>query len=153
MKELLPLFENPSHYIGQEINSVHKSKDIPLKWCLAFPDKYPVGVSYFGHQILYGILNSREDLWAQRVYAPSKQVGNLLKTKNVSLSTLEGDMPLATMDLIGFSITNELCYTTILYMLDLGKLPLLSKDRDNFCPIIIAGGEGVFNPVPLEPFF
>ncbi len=153
MKELLPLFENPSHYIGQEVGSVHKSKDIPLKWCLAFPDKYPVGVSYFGHQILYWILNSKEDIWAQRVYAPSKQVATLLRKKNKALCTLEGDMPLTSMDIIGFSITHELCYTTILYMLDLGNIPILAKHRQDLCPIVIAGGEGVFNPTPLEPFF
>ena len=153
MKGLLPLFENPSHYIGQEINSIHKSRDIPLKWCLAFPDKYPVAVSYFGHQILYWILNSREDIWAQRVYAPSKEVAKILRIKNEVLCTLEGDMPLTSMDIIGFSITHELCYTTILYMLNLGKIPILAKDRTDLCPIVIAGGEGVFNPTPLEPFF
>jgi len=153
MKELLPLFENPSHYIGQEVNSFHKSRDIPLKWCLAFPDKYPVAVSYFGHQILYWILNSKQDIWAQRVYAPSKQVADLLRKKNMPLCTLEGDMPLTSMDIIGFSITHELCYTTILYILDLGNIPLLARERKDLCPIVIAGGEGVFNPTPLEPFF
>ncbi len=153
MKELLPLFQNPSHYLGCELNSIHKSKDIPLKWCLAFPDMYPVGVSYFGHQILYSILNKRKDIWAQRVYAPSKQVAEVLKKHKVPLATLEGDDPLYDMDIIGFSICHELCYTTILYMLELSNIPFFSKDRDEKYPLIIAGGEGVFNPCPIEPFF
>lgn len=153
MKELLPLFQNPSHYLGCEFNSIHKSKDTPLKWCLAFPDMYPVGVSYFGHQILYTILNKRENIWAQRVYAPSKEVGDILKEHKVPLATLEGDEPLLEMDIIGFSISHELCYTTILYMLDLSNIPFYSKDRDETYPLIIAGGEGVLNPCPIEPFF
>ncbi len=152
MKELLPFFTHPSHYIGIELNSVHKSKDIPLKWCLAFPDKYPVGVSYFGHQILYGILNKRKEIWAQRVYAPSTDVGRILKQKKVPLATLEGDIPLLEMDVVGFSITHEMCYTTVLYMLDLAQIPFCSNDRDKRYPLIIAGGEGVLNPAPLERF-
>ncbi len=154
MKELLPLFKNPTHYVGCELNSVHKPKDIPLKWGLAFPDLYPVGVSYFGHQILYNILNTHPRIWAQRVYAPSKEVGEILRQNNVPLATLEGDIPLKELDILGFSITHELCYTTVLYMLDLANIPLYSSKRDNGTyPLIIAGGEGILNPIPMEDFF
>jgi len=153
MKELLPLFKNPTHYLGCELNSVHKSEDTPVKWALAFPDLYPVGVSYFGHQILYWILNKHPDIWAQRVYAPSKEVGEILKKYNTPLATLEGDMPLHLMDVIGFSITHELCYTTILYMLDLANIPFYSEERTDPFPLIIAGGESTFNPNPIRDFF
>ncbi|MBR4741491.1 MAG: TIGR03960 family B12-binding radical SAM protein, partial [Desulfovibrio sp.] len=59
------------------------------------------------------------------------------------------------LDCVGFSITHELCYTNVLYMLDLAQIPLRSANRpDNLqqCPLIIAGGGALLGAEPLTPF-
>ncbi len=38
-------------------------------------------------------------------------------------------------------------------MLDLSRIPLFSKDRDDRFPLIIAGGPSAFNPAPVADFF
>ncbi len=43
-------------------------------------------------------------------------------------------------------------FTNISNILDLGKTPLLSKDRTNDNPLIIAGGPCVYNSEPLADF-
>ncbi len=154
MKELLPFFTQPSHYLGIEYNSVHKDLDkIKLRWALAFPDLYEVGMSYTGQAILYQILNSRTKIWAERVFAPNLQVAKILREDNIPLTSLESDTPLSAFDIVGFSLTHELCYTTILYMLDLAGIPLRSKSRNEDYPLIMAGGGALCNPEPVAPFF
>jgi hypothetical protein len=75
MKELLPLFPRPSQYLGNEINTVHKDPDgIAVHLALAFPDLYDVGMSYLGQKILYELANARDDVWAERVFAPTEEV-------------------------------------------------------------------------------
>ncbi|HMC83849.1 MAG TPA: TIGR03960 family B12-binding radical SAM protein, partial [Candidatus Polarisedimenticolia bacterium] len=46
----------------------------------------------------------------------------------------------------------ELNYTNILTMLDLGGVPLLSRERRDEHPIVIGGGSMAFNPEPLADF-
>lgn len=153
MKELLPLFKQPSHYLGNEINSVHKNpQEVSLRFGLAFPDHYDVGMSYLGQKILYSILNHRQDIWAERVFAPSLQVADILREYQSELCTLESDTPLKKLDVLGFSLTHELCYTTFLYMLDIANIPKKAKDRGENFPFVAAGGS-VFNPEPITEFF
>ena len=154
MKELFSLFPRPSHYLGNEINSVHKDPaSVSVHLALAFPDLYDVGMSYLGQKILYDLVNRQEDFWAERVFAPSEDVASLLKEHGVPLASLESDTPLGDFHVIGFSITHELAYTNILYMLDLAGIPLHAKDRDERFPLIVAGGGCVLNAEPVAPFF
>lgn len=153
MQELLPLLPHPSHYLGNELNSIHKNlEEIRLRWCLAFPDLYEIGMSHLGQKILYHILNNHPQIWAERAFAPHPEAAKILRQFKTPLCSLESDTPLANMDIIGFSITHELSYTTILYMLDLAGIPLYSKERDNQYPIIIGGGGSTYNPEPIAPF-
>ena len=120
MKELLSLLPRPSHYIGTEEGSVHKEPaSVRLHCALAFPDLYEVGMSYLGHKILYTILNNREDIFAERVYAPCRETGRLLREHGVSLATLESDTDIVKTHMFAFAITHELCFTNVLYMLEL----------------------------------
>jgi radical SAM family uncharacterized protein/radical SAM-linked protein len=153
MKRLLPFFVRPSHYLGNEINSVHKDKrEVLVHIALAFPDLYEVGMAYMGQKILYEIVNARAEFWAERVFAPSKEVAEVLRSRNTPLATLESDTPLKNLDCLCFSLTHELAYTNVLYMLDLAKIPLRARERDENCPLVIAGGGGTFNAEPLAPF-
>lgn len=154
VQDLLPFVEQPSQYLGNEINSVHKDHQaIALKVALAFPDLYQIGTSHFGMQILYHILNAQPDICAERVFAPGNDMEAKLRNSGIPLGTLESRTPLANMDIIGFSLLYELNYTNMLTMLDLGGIPFYARDRDDSHPFVIAGGPCTCNPEPVADFF
>jgi len=152
--DILPLVEQPSRYLGTEINRIRKDHDkVRLKFALAFPDLYEIGTSHFGIQILYNILNGREDIAAERVFAPAQDMEEYLKQADIPLMSLESRTPLKRFDIIGFSLLYELNYTNILTILDLAKIPFFAADRDASYPLIIAGGPCTCNPEPVADFF
>ncbi len=154
MKELLPYLPKPSHYLGNEINSVHKSMDaVSVRIGLAFPDMYEVGMSYLGQKILYKQLNDQPDFSAERIFAPSIEAAQIIRKHGETLCTLESDTPLKDLDILAFSLTHELCYTNILYMLDLAQIPFYARNRKGQWPLVIAGGGAVFNAEPVADFF
>ncbi len=158
MKEILSLLPRPSHFLGTEEGSVHKPLGADSLHCaLAFPDLYEVGMSYLGQKILYSVLNKRDDCVAERVFAPLPEAAALLRQYGLPLATLESDTPLARTHLVGFSITHELCYTNMLYMLDLAGIPFWSADRavnDDLSawPVVVAGGGCAVACEPVAPF-
>jgi len=111
-----------------------------VKVLLAFPDVYEVGMSHLGFQILYHILNAREDVGAERVFAPWIDMEKALRARNIHLFSLESRIPIHCFDIIGFSLQYELSFSNVLMMLDLGDIPLLSKERTEHTPLIIGGG-------------
>lgn len=154
VQDLLPFVEQPSQYLGNEINRVHKdARDVELKMALAFPDLYQIGTSHFGMQILYHILNAEKNIFAERVFAPGTDMEAQLRNAGIPLATLESRTPLDKMDIIGFSLLYELNYTNILTLLDLGRIPFYTRERDASFPLIIAGGPCVCNPEPVADFF
>ena len=156
MRELLPLLPKPSRYAGIEDGACRKDPArTRLRLALAFPDTYEVGMSYLGQKILYGIVNAHEGWWAERVMAPDREAGAVLRAHGAPLCTLESDTPLASLHCVSFSITHELCYTNVLYMLDLAGIPLRSAQRSQdltACPLVIAGGGALLSAEPLTPF-
>ncbi len=156
MRSLLPLLPKPSRYAGIEDNACRKDPDkVRLRVALAFPDTYDVGMSYLGQKILYNIVNSHPRWWAERVMAPEREAAEILRAHNTPLATLESDTPLAQTHCLSFSITHELCYTNVLYMLDLAGIPLRTADRPQdlaACPLVIAGGGALLSAEPLTPF-
>ena len=153
MQKLLRLLPKPSHFSGAEWGAVRKNPAcVSARIALAFPDLYEVGMSYLGQKILSEAVNRREEFWAERVYAPPKEAAEVLRAHNAPLCTLESDTPLGEMDALAFHLTHELCYTNVLYMLDLAGLPLWSHERDATHPLVLAGGGCAFNAEPLAPF-
>ena len=154
LTEILPTVSKPTRYLGDELNAVKKDPGNPelIRFALAFPDIYDVGMSHLGLKILYHILNSRDDVWAERVYAPWVDMEKEMRAKGIPLFSLESASPLTEFDIVGFSLQYEMSYTSVLNMLDLARIPLLSADRDESHPLIIAGGPCAFNPEPLSDF-
>ena len=154
MKEFLSLISKPVRYLGQEIHSIRKDPaQVRLKFCLAFPDVYEVGMSHLGIQILYHILNGRGEISCERVFAPWVDMEKVLREKGIPLSSLESSIPLSQFDILGFSLQYELCFTNVLNMLELSHIPFFSRERDERFPLIIAGGPTAFNPAPVADFF
>jgi len=154
LKEILTLVSKPVRYLGGEMNALKKDPaQVRLKFCLAFPDAYEVGMSHLGVQILYHILNGKREISCERAFAPWVDMEKLLREKQVDLCSLESSTPLRDFDIIGFSLQYELSFTNVLNMLDLSGIPFFSKDRDERFPLIIAGGPSAFNPAPVADFF
>jgi len=154
LEEILRRVEKPGRYLGGEWNAVKKEPDrVSAKVALAFPDLYEVGMSYLGQKILYNILNTQPDILAERVFAPWVDFEHELRTKKVRLHSLENRIPLDRFDIIGFSLLYELNFSNILTMLELGRIPQYSRERDLGFPLVIAGGPAAFNPEPVADFF
>jgi len=144
--------EKPARYMGGEIGIVRKD-DPEVRFALAFPDVYEVGMSHLGFQILYRILNACDWLAAERTYAPWPDREAQLRASASPLATLESGTPLGRTDILGFTLQHELSYTNILNMLDMSGIPLLATERTGDWPLVIAGGPCAYNPEPLADFF
>jgi radical SAM family uncharacterized protein len=152
-REFLPFVRRPSRYIGGEINQIKKNlTDCALTVALCFPDTYEVGMSYTGMAVVYEVLNRMDDVAAERVFAPWLDAEQILREKGIPLFSLESRAAISSFDVIGFSLTNELCYTNVLNMLDLAGLPVRSENRSEVDPIIIAGGGMANCCEPIAPF-
>ncbi|MEE9217723.1 MAG: TIGR03936 family radical SAM-associated protein [Acidobacteriota bacterium] len=145
--------DKPARYTGGELHSVVKDlSGIPIKVALAFPDTYEIGMSHLGLKILYGLLNRRDDVAAERVYCPWPDMEREMRARSIPLYTLETHTPVREFDVMGFSLQHELCYTNILTMLELAGIPLRTVERRPADPLIIAGGPVAFCPEPIAEF-
>lgn len=152
-RRLFDKVEKPGRYIGKELNSVMKNTDdIDVRYVFAFPDLYEIGMSHLGMHILYGVLNSIDGVWCERVFSVATDMEERLRTNNLPLFSLESRTPLHEFDFIGFTLQYELSYTNILNIMQLGKIPLRSSDRDENYPIVMMGGPCAYNPEPLADF-
>jgi len=153
LNHVLHRVKTPAQYLGGEVNMVQKDHhSVRGKLCLAFPDTYTIGMSHHGLQILYTLMNSRDDWVCERAFTPWMDMEGELRRADIPLYSLETFTPLADFDVIGYSLQYEICSTNILTMLDLGGIPLRSTGRTMSDPLIIAGGPCAQNPEPIAPF-
>lgn len=152
--EILLKIEKPARYIGNEVNSVNKDvSKVDIRFAMCFPDVYEIGMSHLGIQILYDMLNQREDTYCERVYSPWIDLDKIMREEKIPLFTLESQRPVKECDFLGITLQYEMCYTNILQVLELSQIPLLAVDRDEDCPVVIGGGPCAYNPEPLADFF
>jgi len=150
---LLDQVSKPGRYIGGEPNMIRKDLErVKIRFALAFPEVYEIGMSHNGIRMLYHLLNRIDDVYAERAFAPWVDMGQLLQTKGLPLLSLETQSPLRDFDLVGFSLQAELTYINIPYMLDLSRIPILAEDRSENDPLVCAGGPCTANPEPLANF-
>lgn len=151
---ILKLVSKPGRYCGGEYGSIIKGKEsIKARFAFCFPDSYEIGMSNLGVRILYGALNEEKDIWCERVYAPWVDMEEKMRTYDIPLTAHESGDAVRDFDIVGFTLQYEMCYTNVLNMLDLMKVPLRSADRGEDEPIIIGGGPCAYNPEPIAPFF
>jgi radical SAM family uncharacterized protein/radical SAM-linked protein len=142
----------PGRYIGRELNQIKKDNPF-VRMAICYPDLYEVGMSNNGIRILYDIANSISDVFCERVFAVPDDFEAKIRAMKIPLYTLESYTPLCELDILGFNLAYELLHTNVLQVLDLGYIPMFSKDRGEDHPIVIAGGEAVSNPLPVRDFF
>ena len=143
--------EKPGQYLGNEINSIHK-ESFKARMCLFFPDIYEVGMSNLGIRILYSLMNRVEGFSLERGFAPMEDMENIMRENNIPMFSLESKTPLKEFDVVGFSLSYEMCYPNVLNALDLAGIPVRREDRGEEYPLIMAGGTCMMNPVPMEKF-
>lgn len=154
IEKILLKANKPARYIGGELGSVVKDKSkVDVRFAFCFPDVYDVGMSHLGMKILYGLKNSVDNYWCERVFMPEKDFEKLMRENDIPLYALESLDPLTEFDFIGFTLQYELSYTNVLAMLDLAGIPVKAKDRTELTPIVIGGGPCVCNPEPMADFF
>ena len=145
--------EKPGRYVGGEFNSVTKDWDqTDIKVALAFPDIYDLGMSNLGIMNLYHQVNLQDDMLAERVFSPWLDMEAVMREQVIPLYSLESKRPIRDFDLLGISLPYEQLYTNAVNLLDLAGLPILSRDRDERFPLVIAGGHACFNPEPMADF-
>jgi radical SAM family uncharacterized protein/radical SAM-linked protein len=153
LDSILPLVEKPARYVGGEWNAIKKAPAVlDARIALCFPDTYEIGMSHLGLKILYSLLNRREAWAAERVYAPWPDMEQRLRERDIPLLSLESYTPLCDFDVVGFSLQYEMTYTNVLTMLDLGRIPLHTRNRSLNDPLIIAGGPTVYSCEPVADF-
>lgn len=155
IESILPLVQKPARYTGGELNSVVKDKNaVDIRFAFCFPDTYEIGMSHLGMKILYSLINSRDNYWCERVFAPDTDMEEILRERNIPLFALESRDSLSGFDVLGFTLQYELSFTNVLNMLNLANIPLRSSERGDSLetPIVIAGGPCVCNPEPLADF-
>ena len=153
IEKILQFVQKPARYCGGELNSVVKDPEkVNLRYAFCFPDLYEIGMSHLGMKILYSLVNSREDAWCERVFAPDSDMEQQMRENNIRLFALESEDEIRDFDIIGFTLMYELSYTNVLNMLDLAGIPLKSADRHTLTPIIACGGPCACNPEPIADF-
>ena len=153
LKRILPKVQKPARYTGGEYNEIIKDKNaVKVRMAFCFPDTYEIGMSNVGMRILYGTMNSMPDVWCERVFAPWSDMEEEMRKASLPLYALESGDPISEFDAIGFSIGYEMAYTTVLNMLDMGGIPLRSKDRKSLLPLVFCGGTSCCNSEPMAPF-
>lgn len=149
-----PHVQTPAQYVGGERNIVVKDhRQLRGRLCLGFPDAYTIGMSHHGLQVLYSLMNYREDWCAERVFTPWPDMEAKLRELELPLYSLETFTPLSQFDVLGLSLQYEISSPNVLTMLDLGGIELEAIDRTIGDPLVVAGGPCCQNPEPMADFF
>ena len=151
---LMSQVSRPSRYCFSEWRPSEKKSwdNSTLKICLAFPDVYEVGMSYYGFQIIEPLIHSLSAKYlADRVYCPWPDMAALMLSQNVPLSSVTHKKPVRDFDILAFTMPHETSYTNILSMMKLSGINIFADEREN-SPIVIAGGYGAYNPAVMSEF-
>lgn len=153
IERVLPHVEKPSRYLPP----IHNYRGtgcagVEVRWALAFPDVAEVGYPHYGLEILYHLLNDRDDCAAERVFSPWPDMEKEMRAASIPLFTAESTTPASECDILGITLQFEMSYTNVLGLIDLAGLPLRAKDRPSVFPLVVAGGPCASHPEPLAPF-
>jgi radical SAM family uncharacterized protein len=153
LEPLLAKVQKPARYIGCE-DGVVVPQHGPGKvaWLLAYPDTYEVGLPNQGLQILFEVLNERDDAVAERTYAPWSDLEVQMRSAGLPLFSVDNHLPAGDFDLLAFNLSSELVYTNLVNMVDLAGVPIRAADRRPEHPLVVVGGHAAFNPEPLADF-
>ncbi|MFQ5900338.1 MAG: radical SAM protein [Thermodesulfobacteriota bacterium] len=141
----LRLLKKPEEILVREKGTIYKKWGGRLKVALIYPNTYSVGMSNLGCQSIYLYLNQLDYVVCERSFLPD--------SVDIPLFSLESQTPLYRFDVLAFSISFEEDYLNIPNILTRTGIPVLSNDRKDGHPVILAGGVATFlNPEPIAGF-
>ena len=154
VEPLLARVQKPARYIGMERGAqrIREHRREQVSWLLVYPDTYEIGLPNQGLQILYEILNERDDAVAERSYAPWVDMEGELRGAGVPLFSVDTHRAGGDFDVLAFNLSAELVYTNVLNCIDLAGVPVRAGQRAPEHPIVVAGGHCAFNPEPMADF-
>lgn len=153
LEKILARVEKPTRYTAGEYNSVVKDlKNINVRFAFCFPDVYEVGMSHLGMKILYHLLNSHDDIYCERVFAPWVDMEKEMRKENIELFSLETKSKVSDFDFIGFTLQYEMSYSNIVNMLDLANVEIESKNRGEGDPFVCFGGPCAYSAEAIADF-
>jgi radical SAM family uncharacterized protein len=145
--------EKPARYIGLELGAQRPvAGHGAVSWLLTYPDTYEIGLPNQGLQILYEILNERDDAVAERSYAPWGDLEAVMRRERIPLFSVDTHRPGHEFDVLAFNLSAELTYTNLLNCVDLAGVPVRAAERRPEHPLVAAGGHCTYNPEPLADF-
>jgi len=144
------IFEKINALLEKEKGTIFKEHGGRIRICLIYPNLYPIGISNLGFQTVYRLFNQRKDIVCERVFLPK----DIEDYKKYPLVSFESKTPIYAFDILAFSLCFENDYPSILKILELGKVPYYSFQRNFNHPLVIAGGVLCFtNPEPVAQIF
>ena len=152
LEPLLGQVAKPSRYLDHEWGAIEE-QDGPFHVVLMYPDVYEVGLPNMGLSILYTAINRVEGMSCERGYLPWVDMADLMRAKDLPLLALESSSPIASFDVVGFTLAHEMACTNIVEALDLSRIPIRAEKRAQEDPIVVAGGPSVWNCEPVSPMF
>ena len=152
LEPLLGKVSHPARYLNHEWGAVEDQPG-PFHVCMIYPDVYEVGQPNLGIAILYNELNKVEGISCERSYLPWYDMGDLMREHGVPLLSLEASAPVASFDMVGFTLAHELVASNIVETLDLAGIAIRADERDEEDAIVVAGGPSAWNCEPVSPMF
>jgi len=136
--------ESHHQHAKSETGVIRKNWNGKTSIVLVFPNHYAVGLPNLGFQAVYRLLNSMDSVVCERAFLPESP-GTVV--------SVESNSNLENFDIIAFSISFENDYLNLLTILENVGIPLLSSQRHDSHPLVIAGGVACFiNPEPIAHF-
>lgn len=148
---MLSLIQAPQQYVGGEWNSGGGPARGP-RVTLVYPDVYEIGMSNFGLAVVRHLLLETGRFRVRRAYSPAPDMLALMRARGAPWVAPGDQAPVSACEVLAFGIPCEILYPNVLMLLGLAGIPTRSADRGEDHPIVVAGGGGLSNPLPLSPF-
>ena len=124
-----------------------------LRVALCYPNTHSIGMANLGLHTMYELFNNIPEVSCERVFLPDNEDLKEYERSGTPLLSLETQTPVRNFDVVAFSISFETDYLNMARMLQLSGIPVWSKERNHFHPLVIMGGAASFlNPEPIAEF-
>jgi len=150
-EDLLGGLSHPQQYVGCEWNTVAARSGL-ADVALVYPDIYELGASNFGLSVVRHALLRSGAFNVRRAFCPAPDLAGLIESGRSPWRCVEDGFPVASCRVIGFGVPSEALFSNVLFLLRLAGLQTRSTGRRDSDPLILAGGGGISNPLPLSPF-
>ncbi len=124
-----------------------------LRIALVYPNTHAIGMANLGLHTMYELFNRIPEVSCERVFLPDADEMREYERSRSTLLSLETQSPVKDFDIVAFTISFETDYLNMARILQMSGIPVWSKDRNHFHPLVVMGGAASFlNPEPIADF-